>query len=405
METCDGYAGSILQIDLTTQSVSRLPLSDSYRENLLGGKSLAVQILYDRMTGREKALSEENPVVLASAPLTGSGAPGSARFDLASLSPKDDCPTVSNCGGDFGIRLKQAGYDAMILSGRCREPSWLEISGDSVTFHDAKSLWGLMTGLCRERLKEILKERRFAALCIGPAGENLVEFASVMADGHSTGRAGLGSVLGWKQLKAITMDGDKKIPLHNSAAVQEGNRLWYAQLKKFASEETNAECCTACPLHCERHSRGENPILEELGMDAIAAKAAAKGVEDPEIYKAIAFRRSAGPFPAEGVKTSGEKKGKRRNISHERIRKAFGLEDDGDAFCKNYSEAVCIMGQCMFTVNGLESGTGGSYLLTQINNVTGMQLTLEDLLALGARSRETEQKLRKRFENKTTSAQ
>lgn len=28
----------------------------------------------------------------------------------------------SNCGSSFGLYLKKAGYDALILSGRCRKP-------------------------------------------------------------------------------------------------------------------------------------------------------------------------------------------------------------------------------------------------------------------------------------------
>lgn len=404
METYDGYAGSILEIDLTHQRVSGIPLPAQYRTRLLSGKSLAAQIMLDHMTGGEIGLSEENIMVIASSLLAGTGAPGAARFDVASVSPKDDLPAFSNCGGDFGLHLKRAGYDAFVLKGRCDRPKWLQISGDGVIFHDAADLWGLGTGACREQLQKKLGEQPFGSVCIGPAGEHLVKFSSLFADGHSTGRAGFGAVLGWKQLKAITVAGNKIIPLHVEKAVSEVNRRWYAQLRQNASENANAESCTACPLHCARHSRGKNPILEELGMDAIAAEAAARDRQDPEIYRAIAFRQGIGDQLAEGGNPSKAKGGKRRNISYARITEAFGLGEDADDFCKNFTEAVCVLGQCMFTVNGLVAGMDELYLLSLVNSITGKQLAPEDLLAIGRHSRELEQTVRQRFKKKITSA-
>ena len=404
VELYDGYAGSILEIDLTQQRGSRISLPVQYRTRLLSGKSLAAQIMTDRMTGREAALSEENIVVVASSLLTGTGAPGAARFDVASLSPKDNLPAFSNCGGNFGLYLKRAGYDALVLKGRCERPKWLQISADGVIFHDAADLWGLGTGACREQLQKNQGKQPFGSVCIGPAGEHLVKFASLLADKHSTGRAGLGAVLGWKRLKAITVTGEKTIPFYEESAVSEINRWWYAHLREVASQRLNTESCTACPLHCVRHSRGGNPILEELGMDAIAAEAVTRDIEDPDIFRAIAFREGIGDQLAEGVKTAKGKFGKRRNICCARILETFGFGEDADDLCKNMTEAVCVLGQCLFTVNGLVSGMKEMHLLTMMNSITGRQLTLEDLLAIGRHSRELEEAIRKRFEPKNTSA-
>jgi aldehyde:ferredoxin oxidoreductase len=53
-------------------------------------------------------------------------------------------------------------------------------------------------------------------LRIGPAGENLVSFASVCVDTYRHfGRLGLGAVLGSKNLKAIAISGDRSIPIQN----------------------------------------------------------------------------------------------------------------------------------------------------------------------------------------------
>ena len=94
--TKNGYAGYILEMDLTTGTTVRSPLSEAYVQRHYSGKSLAVQLLMEHTDGTEEALSEENSVVAAAAFFTGTGAPGSCRFDLASLSPKDDLPALSN---------------------------------------------------------------------------------------------------------------------------------------------------------------------------------------------------------------------------------------------------------------------------------------------------------------------
>lgn len=400
METYGGYAGSILVIDLTCQCATVITLPFPYRTRLLSGKSLAAQILLDHTTGRETALSEENLLVIASSLLADTGAPGSDRFDVASLSPRDDLPAFSNCGGRFGLYLKRAGYDALILRGKSAGPVWVEICGSAVRFHDAAELWGMGTGACREQLQLKLGQQSFGSLCIGPAGEHLIGFASLLANGHSTGRAGFGAVLGFKHLKAITVTGSKKIPLYDETAVTETNRRWYAHLRAVSSGNATTSACTACPLRCVRHSRGETPVLEELGMDAIAAEAAAQGSADPEVYRAIAF----GERRTEERAFQKGKGGKRRKVSYRQITEAFGLGEEAEVFCKRFTEAVCVLGQCMFTVNGLVPGMEELHLLTMIHSVTGKRLAVEDLLSVGQYSRELEQTVRKRFEKEITSA-
>ena len=127
-----GYAGKVIQIDLTTETMKEYPWTDCQRQLYMGGKIMANRILADHLTGTETAFSEENWVILSTGPLTGTGAPGSIRFDVTALSPKTELPLSSSCGGSFGLHLKKAGYDALILSGRCRTHCWLEIVGERI---------------------------------------------------------------------------------------------------------------------------------------------------------------------------------------------------------------------------------------------------------------------------------
>jgi len=226
-----GYMGKVMTVDLTTGQIEEYPWSDEQRELYIGGKIMAARILCDHLTGKETAFSEDNWVVISTGPLTGTGAPSSARFNLSALSPQTGILASSNCGGSFGYYLKKAGYDALILKGRCPEHTWLEITEDGFFFHNADDLWGCTTTECQSLLTEKMPPKaKFGKLCIGPAGENLVKYACVVSDERAAGRTGMGAVLGWKNLKAITACGSKAIPIHNPEATKAWCKKWFSYL-------------------------------------------------------------------------------------------------------------------------------------------------------------------------------
>ena len=398
-----GYAGYWLEIDLTTQKAAWNPLPEAYRQQGLSGKALAAQLLWERTKGSEKAFSEENLLIIASSLLTGSGVPGANRFDIASLSPKDDLPAFSNCGGNLGTALKKAGCDALLIKGKAPDPQWIEITDGEVRFRDARSLWGMRTGPCREQL---LQNRDAASLCIGPAGENLVKFASILADGHSTGRAGLGAVLGWKNLKAITVSGTGEIPFRDPEKLAENNNRWHAKLQERNQKSFSEGRCQECPLHCSKHHRQENPVLEELGLDAVAAEAAyiwatEQSLDTENFYEKLALGTDLGLLLERMPHTTKSKAGKRRDASREQIAKAFSFlpeaEETAD-FCTNFAEGISACGQCLFTVKALESGAAEMPLVRALECVTGQSWDLERLLSLGTYSRNLEKQLNKRFQ-------
>ena len=226
-----GYMGKVMMVDLTAETVSEYPWSDEQRELYLGGKIMAARILCDHLTGKETAFSEENWVVISTGPLTGTGAPSSARFNISALSPQTGILASSNCGGSFGLHLKKAGYDALILKGKCRGHKWLEISEEQFVFHDAGDLWGTGTSQCQEKLAQLTGKKKFGKLCIGPAGENLVKYAGIISDERAAGRTGMGAVLGWKGLKAITVTGNKTIPVYDKEKTTAWCKKWFAYLQ------------------------------------------------------------------------------------------------------------------------------------------------------------------------------
>ncbi|TAH63042.1 MAG: aldehyde:ferredoxin oxidoreductase [Gottschalkiaceae bacterium] len=221
-----GYMGKVLKINLTQEKVEDYPWTDKDRELYLGGKIMAAKILYDNIESGVEPLSEENYLIISTGPITGSGAPMSSRFNISTVSPLTGYIASSNCGGNFGLSLKKAGYDALIITGKAAKPIWIELIEEQVIFHDADSIWGMTTGETQEALG-----KDGGKIVIGPAGENLVKYAGIFSEERAAGRAGVGAVMGFKNLKAIVAKGSKKTESKNPEKAKKIFRSWIKLLK------------------------------------------------------------------------------------------------------------------------------------------------------------------------------
>lgn len=233
------YMGKVLLLDLSTRRVSEYIWTDRDREMYIGGKAMASKILYDNLTGKETPFGEDNLIVIATGPLTGTGAPSSNRFDISSLSPLTGITSSSNCGGNFGHYLKKAGLDALIVRGRSESPVWVEIDNGAFRFHDAGPIWGRKVGETQEALAEELKTGhgkavRCGMLAIGPAGENRVRYASVMSGERAAGRAGMGAVFGSKNLKALVAFGDAVPAVREPEKAAAFNKKWVKAIRSHS---------------------------------------------------------------------------------------------------------------------------------------------------------------------------
>ena len=218
--------GRVLFIDLSKQRFRDFPWTDEDRKRTLGGKIMAADILLHHITPDMKAFDEDNWLVITTGPLTGTGCPNTSRFNISTISPLTNILTSSNCGGDFGLTLKRAGYDAAIISGRSETPVHVHITQDNVEFLDASELWGTMTGEAQKKL-----EHYPGRLVIGPAGENKVLYACVFSNDRTAGRGGVGAVFGDKKLKAVTAFGSKLPEVYDKKKLQELNVKWIKTLK------------------------------------------------------------------------------------------------------------------------------------------------------------------------------
>lgn len=221
----DGYMGRILDIDLTTGSINEYHVSDRERELFLGGRFLSTKILWDQLQPGIDPLSPDNLLIIMTSPLTGTGAPSSSRYDISAKSPLTGAVGHSNSGGNFGIRLKRAGWDGMIVRGRAAAPVTIEVDEDRVTIHDAADLWGLDTQAAQAAMG------KGGTLAIGPAGENRVKFATIVSQERSHGRTGMGAVMGAKNLKGIVARGKRKIPIRDKTRFKQCIQRWTRMLQ------------------------------------------------------------------------------------------------------------------------------------------------------------------------------
>ncbi len=229
MARIPGYAGFILNIDLTEHKHEITDLPIELVEGYIGGKGFAAKILYDQLPAGCGPLSPDNILVLACGPLTGTLAPTGCRSVIAAKSPLTGIWNDSNCGGIFGPELKAAGFDVVIIKGQSERPVKLVITDHRIEFLDAAELWGQDTFSVSEQLKKIHGED-YKIACIGQAGEKEVFMASVQAEGRSFGRGGSGAVFGSKKLKAIAVKGTGSIEISDYAEFLKENKEAYNEI-------------------------------------------------------------------------------------------------------------------------------------------------------------------------------
>jgi aldehyde:ferredoxin oxidoreductase len=206
------YQGRVLHVDLTEgKTWVETPTEEFYRK-YGGGSAMGTYYLLKEMPPKVDALSPENVLTFFLGPSTGLPISGQSRMTANAKSPLTGAIGDSQCGGFFPAEMKWAGYDGIVIRGRSPKPVYLWIKNGDVKIRDAAHIWGKTTGEAEDILKSELGDIKVEVLQIGPAGENLVRFASIMnMVNRSNGRTGMGAVMGSKNLKAIIVRGSSNI--------------------------------------------------------------------------------------------------------------------------------------------------------------------------------------------------
>jgi len=226
-----GWCGKILRADLSSGKVSTEPLDPRVARDYIGGRGFGIYYLRKEVDPGCDPLGEKNKLIMATGPLTGTVAPTGARYVVTTKSPLTGAITCSNSGGHFPAEVKKSGHDAIIIEGKARDPVYLWIHGERAEIRPASHLWGKTTHDADDVLRQETDAKAKTAV-IGPAGERQVLFAAIMNDrDRAAGRAGVGAVMGAKNLKAVVVRGDRDVPLADPAAFKAANTKYREAFK------------------------------------------------------------------------------------------------------------------------------------------------------------------------------
>jgi aldehyde:ferredoxin oxidoreductase len=255
-----GWQGKILRINLITGKTQTLP-TEQLAERFIGGRGFVTKLYWDEVDPKSDALHPDNPLIMMTGPLAGTPAIAGSRWIIGGKSPLlyPDQFGLGSLGGSFGVQIKAAGYDGIIIIGKAPKPSYIHITDTKAEIKDAKGLWGCQTQDALKRLRCEHGENS-QAVCIGPAGENLVRFAIAVSDNGACGGSGFGAVMGSKNLKAVVMEGSGKTGVAQPDELRQVNRRIRSLIKGRiiidppvgGIELVKRTPCPGCPAGCAR---------------------------------------------------------------------------------------------------------------------------------------------------------
>jgi aldehyde:ferredoxin oxidoreductase len=231
----------VLYIDLETEKI-RI----EQREDLmpyLGGVGIASKLLQENIKPDLDLRAPEQPIIFA----IGAGAyifPVLSKTVAMFISPLTGELGESYAGGRMAMSMLMAGYDALVITGKAKKHSYLSVSTNRVSVRDARAMWGLPVSEVGRAIRDSeynggVAVGKRSIIRIGQAGENGAAFACVCVDDYRHfGRMGLGACMGSKNLKAISIYGNRSIPVLNQ---KEYFKVYKSIFKKCTDTDSMAK--------------------------------------------------------------------------------------------------------------------------------------------------------------------
>ncbi len=275
-----GWNGKILRVDLSKGTTKVVTYSEETAKKFIGGRGLAVKLLWDELPSGADPLGPDNIIVFATGPYTALQVPNSGKMVVASKSPLTGGYGDGNLGTRAATNMRKCGVDAVAVTGKAEKPVYLYVEDDEAEIRDAGHLWGKDSYVTEDW---ILEEHGKAAgvLIIGQSGENLCRLATVVAQkGRAGGRPGMGAVMGSKNLKALVFKGSKEIPAADPEKLKELGKAGFAKIPKFdaypgwkreGTMMAAAMMQTAGALPTRNFSEGVFEHIENVNGDAVYA--------------------------------------------------------------------------------------------------------------------------------------
>jgi len=214
-----GYGGRVLRINLTERRFCIETLDPPWIRPVIGGRAANTKRLFEELNPDCDPLGPDNILIFGIGPLTGSLLPASAYYTVTAKSPLTGILGDSAAGGQFAAEMKLTGFDQIIVTGKASSLLYLMVTESGAEFVDCPEYKGKIITETTKSIREDRKDYSIQVAAIGTAGENLVFFSSIVSSGNRVnGRAGMGAVMGSKNLKALAVRGSRSIEVADPLA-------------------------------------------------------------------------------------------------------------------------------------------------------------------------------------------
>jgi len=394
--------GPLLTLDVTEREASEENI-DEVLEAYIGGRGVATKLAHDRIPFDADPFGPENRVYVSTGPLQQSQMSFTGRMNATGLSPLTDGLLSTNAGGYLSRNFVGSGYNCVEVVGKSDELLAIHVTDEGVEFEEVPELEESTAPEVTEYMSDNHGHEAEHILCIGPGGENLVRFASIMTyESRAFGRGGLGAVLGSKNVKAITFEGDSAPPVdlpediqmevHRDAATSDDlfkrqgttggtefindefslptryfNEYRFEDIENIggnAVEEKKYKkgACSACAFACKLPTRDEETGLETEGpeFETVYSFGAVQGIGDiVDIMKSNELCDNYGLDTIScGVTIAAyldaHDEFGNADLVHELIEKIAYREGEGDMLAEGTHRIHDELGVVDYTVKGLE---------------------------------------------------
>ena len=394
--------GPLLTVDVGNRTAERVDISGLLEETV-GGRATATHLAHDRIPFDADPFGPENRAYVSTGPLQISQMSFTGRMNMTSLSPLTDGLASTNAGGYMSRHFADAGISVLELAGASDELLAVHVTDEGVEFEAVPELEGAEVSAVSDHMEAEHGLGPEHCMAVGPAGENQVRFASVMTfDSRAFGRGGLGAVLGSKNVKCVTFEGDSppdvEVPadaaseIHRTAATtddmmkQQGTTGYtefindnfslptrYFSEMEFedveniggnAVEEKKYKkgACSACAFACKLPTRDEETGFETEGpeFETVYSFGSSQGVGNMlDVMKANELCDELGMDTisagvAVAAYLASEDEFGNAELAREVTRKIAKREGVGDTLAEGVHEAHDELGVENMTVKGME---------------------------------------------------
>ncbi|EMA33296.1 aldehyde ferredoxin oxidoreductase [Halobiforma lacisalsi AJ5] len=393
----------MLTIDVGDRTTSETEIESIHRE-YLGGRGLATRLAHERIPFDVDPFDPANRLFFTTGPMQASTMSFTGRMNCTGVSPLTDGLLSSNAGGFMSRNFTAAGYGAVEIAGASDELLVIHVRDDGVTFEPVPELEDATVSGTLSYLEDEHGVTSDQTAVIGPAGEREVRFASIMtSEERAFGRGGLGAVLGSKNVKAVTFDGDSDIDLageisatqgeiHREAATDdhimkeqgtvavmdlanevEGLPSYYFSEQQFegvegingaavADKKYKKGTCSACAFACKLPTRDEEAGVETEGPEFEVAMAFGSNSGIDDIVEVMKSNRLCDEYGLDAISAgntvaaylAAEDEFGNADLIHDLVEKIAYREGVGDDLAEGIDRVHEDLGVDNWTVKGMD---------------------------------------------------